>query len=113
LRGTRGAFWYRRSYFFGVSAAFLSVDSFVLTLPPTGVAPGLPGDATGDVEGEATGLATGLAVAIGEGDVVTGLFGMVLLLAPVLQAPSAAVAARTDVKMNDLLIVFLLLPSQG
>ena len=80
----------------------------VLTFPPTGVAPGFTGDAAGDADGEATGLAAGLAVEIGDGVVVAGLFGVVLLPVPLLQAPSAAVAARTELIMNDLLIVFLL-----
>jgi len=96
-------------YFFGVSTGFLSGAGFVLTLPPTGDAPGLVGDAAGEAEGEANGLAAGLAVAIGDGVVVAGLFGT-LLLGLLLQAPSAAVAARTELIMNDLLIVFLMCP---
>jgi hypothetical protein len=72
------------------------------------------GDATGDTDGDAAGLATGVAVAAG----VAVAGGLTLLVPPLFvgepvhAVPSAAVAARTELIMNDLLI-FLLVPSLG
>jgi hypothetical protein len=94
-----------RSYFFGVSAGFFSGVALVLTF--VGVVP-LPGEAAG--EGEVAGVEAGVAVATGVA-VAVGLTLLVpLLLGLLLQAPRAAVAARTELIMNDLLIVFLLCP---
>lgn len=65
----------------------------------SGVDPGL----VGDVTGEADGLATGVAVAVADG--VAGGFGDSGFCDS--QAPNTAVeTAKTDVNINDLLIVF-------
>jgi hypothetical protein len=63
-----------------------------------GVAPGLTGELTGE--------ATGLAVTVGEA-VATGLALLTppLLLGALLHAPKTAVAARTELIINDLLII--------
>ncbi len=79
-----------------LSSVFLS--SVILT---SGVAPGFPDVPVGD----ATGDGAGLAVVTGAG-VGTGLFGATGFAS---QAPrTAAETAKTDVNINDLLIVFLL-----
>jgi hypothetical protein len=91
----------------GVETGFFSGVDF--TLPFTGAIV-LPGEATGD--GDVAGVDAGVAVAIGVA-VAVGLTLFVPLLAGLLlQAPRAAVAARTELITNDLLI-FLLVPSLG
>jgi len=102
-----GHVWSTEAYFPGVETGFFSGVDF--TLPFTGAVV-LPGEATGD--GDVAGVDAGVAVATGVA-VAVGLTLFVPLLAGLLlQAPRAAVAARTELIINDLLI-FLLVPSLG
>ena len=83
----------------GLASLFTPLSSVFLT---SGVAPGF----VGEVTGEADGLATGVAVAVADG--VAGGLGESGFCGS--QAPNTAVeTAKTDVNINDLLIVFSLL----
>lgn len=80
-----------------------SGDFFSSVFFTSGVVPGLTGETDGEGAGE---VDIGLADETGTG-VVAGLFGAGVVAE--LHAPTTAEAAKTVAKINDLLIVFLLI----
>ena len=87
-----------RLYLPGVETGFFSG---VCLLTFTGAVV-LPGEATGD--GDVAGVVAGVAVATGVAVAVGLTLTVPLLAGALLHAPRAAVAARTELIINDLLI---------
>lgn len=104
---SRGRYRDLLGYFFAVPTGFFSGVVGLLIFTGAVV---LPGDATGEADGDASGLAAGDAVATGVA--VFMLFVPPLLAGALLHAPKTAIAAKTELMINDLLI-FLLVPSSG